>query len=350
MSKSKPLSTHALRELEELEALIGRANGALRSEVVCRVDYRGRQWPVHCLELGSRDPLAPVVGFFGGIHGVERIGTQVLLAFLHTLVERLRWDEELERSLQHVRLVFMPLINPGGMLAETRANPAGVDLMRNAPMDAEDAVPLLGGHRLTPMLPWFRGRAGEAMQPEAAAMCRVVEERLLTQPFSLALDCHSGFGVRDQIWFPYARTTRPIDCLGDLYALRSLFRATHPHHNIYVIEPQARHYTTHGDLWDYLYDRPRAQPGQVFLPLTLEMGSWMWLKKNPRQMFRLLGIFNPVLPHRLQRTLRRHMTLFEFLLRAAVSHQRWLPQGEQRQLLNQAAIDYWPSILRYEDQ
>ncbi|HSW13493.1 MAG TPA: M14 family zinc carboxypeptidase [Solimonas sp.] len=339
-----------LPELDELESLIGRAGRALRSEVVCEVDYRGARWPVYCLELGSRSPQAPVVGFFGGIHGVERIGTQVLLAWLHTLVERLRWDEELERLLKRIRLVFMPLINPGGMLAVTRANPAGVDLMRNAPVDADAAVPLLGGHRLSPMLPWYRGRAGEPMQPEAAAMCRVVEEKMLTQSFSLALDCHSGFGVRDQIWFPYARTRQPIDCLGELYALRSLFRATHPHHNIYVIEPQARHYTTHGDLWDYLYDRSREQGKGLFLPLTLELGSWMWLKKNPRQMLRLPGIFNPILPHRLQRTLRRHLTLFEFLLRAAVSHHRWLPQGEQAHLLQQAAIDYWPTILRYEEQ
>lgn len=340
----------ALRELDELETLIGRAGSALRSEVVCQVDYGGRRWPIHCLELGSRDPDVPVVGFFGGIHGVERIGTQVLLAWLHTLVERLRWDEELDHSLRRVRLLFMPLINPGGMLAETRANPAGVDLMRNAPVDAEDPHPVLGGHRLSPKLPWFRGKPGEPMEPEAAAMCRVVEQRMLTQSFSLALDCHSGFGVRDQIWFPYARTARPIDCLGELYALRSLFRATHPHHNIYVIEPQARHYTTHGDLWDYLYDRSREQQERLFLPLTLEMGSWLWLKKNPKQIFRPLGIFNPIMPHRLQRTLRRHLTLFEFLLRAAVSHQRWRPEGEQRRLLNQAAIDYWPSILGYEDQ
>jgi len=340
-----------LRELDELQGLIGRAGRALRSEVVHEVDWHGRRLPVYCLELGARGGDVPVVGFFGGIHGVERIGTQVLLAWLHTLVERLRWDEELERLLKRIRLVFMPLINPGGMMAETRANPAGVDLMRNAPVDADQRVPLLlGGHRLSPVLPWYRGRAGAPMQPEAAAMCRVVEQRLLSQSFSLALDCHSGFGMRDQIWFPYARTQKPIDCLAELYALRNLFRATHPHHNIYVIEPQARHYTTHGDLWDYLYDRSRELPGRLFLPLTLEMGSWLWLKKNPRQMLRLPGIFNPILPHRLQRTLRRHLTLFEFLLRAAISHRRWLPQGEQAQLMHQAAIDYWPSILRYEDR
>lgn len=334
-----------LPELEELRALIVRANGALRSEIVCEVGHAGQRWPLYCLELGSRSPQVPAIGFFGGIHGVERIGTQVLMAFLHTLVERLAWDEDLTRWLQQVRLVFMPLVNPGGMLAETRANPAGVDLMRNAPVDADERVPLLlGGQRLSSALPWYRGRAGEPMQPEAAALCKVVEERLLTHPFSLALDCHSGFGVRDHIWFPYARTRRPIDCLSEIYALRNLFRATHPHHNIYVIEPQARHYTTHGDLWDHLYDRSREQARGLFLPLTLEMGSWLWLKKNPRQLFQLPGIFNPILPHRQKRTLRRHLTLFEFLMRATVSHQRWLPTGEQRRLLHQAAMDYWTSI------
>jgi len=40
-------------------------------------------------------------------------------------------------------------------------------------------------------------------------------------------------------------------------------------------------------------------------------------------MFSALGVFNPVLPHRLQRTLRRHHALLDFLLRMAASHDNW---------------------------
>lgn len=339
---ARPFSAGDFPELDALRTLIQRADGQLRSKVLCEVPVAQERLPIHVLEMGSTAPDAPAVGFFGGVHGVERIGSQVVLAFLHTLVERLRWDDSLAQLLQQVRLVFMPLVNPAGMLLRTRANPAGVDLMRNAPIDADGKVPwLLGGQRLTRHLPWYRGRADEPMQPEAQALCRAVETRLLSQPFSLALDCHSGFGTRDHIWFPYARSRQPIDCLADIYALRSMFRATHPHHSIYIIEPQSRRYTTHGDLWDYLYLKSRAVSDRLFLPLTLEMGSWLWLKKNPLQLFGRLGLFNPVEPHRIRRILRQHQTLLDFLVRAAISHRRWRPSEDQRSGLHESALAYW---------
>ncbi|HEY0975042.1 MAG TPA: M14 family zinc carboxypeptidase [Solimonas sp.] len=343
----RPFSAGEFPELDVLRALIQRAGDRLRSEIVCEVRANGETLPVYCLELGHAPPDAPAVGFFGGIHGVERIGTQVLLAFLHALIERLHWDDSLMQLLERVRLVFMPLINPGGMRLRRRANPAGVDLMRNAPVDADHEVSMwLGGQRWSNTLPWYRGRVGAPMEPEAQALCRVVEERLLSRPFSLALDCHSGFGAKDRIWFPYARTRQPIDCLPEIYALRSMFRSTHPYHSFYVIEPQARQYTTHGDLWDHLYDRSRALGGDAagattFIPLTLEMGSWLWVKKRPAQLFSVLGLFNPVVPHRHQRILRQHLTFFDFLIRAATSHARWRPAADLRPALMEAATAYW---------
>lgn len=337
----RPFSTGEFPELDAIQTLIRRAGERARSEIICEVDYRGERLPVHCIEFGTTAPQAPAVGFFGGVHGVERIGTQVLLAFLHSLIERLHWDETLNHLLDSVRLVFVPLVNPAGMRNRTRSNGAGVDLMRNAPVDADRGVPwLLGGQRWTPQLPWYRGRAG-TMEPEAQAVCRVVEERLLPHRFSLSLDCHSGFGARDRLWFPYARTREPIDCLAEIYALRSMFRSTHPYHGIYTIEPQAHQYTTHGDLWDYLYDRSRQLGPQLFIPFTLEMGSWLWIKKSPVQIFSLLGMFNPVAPHRHQRILRQHMTLFDFLIRAASSHARWRPNEDARPGLHESARAYW---------
>lgn len=341
---ARPFAAGDFPELDELRTLIQRAGPALRSEILCEVAVGGERLPVYHLEIGATAPDAPAVGFFGGVHGVERIGTQVVLAFLHTLVERLRWDDSVGYLLERMRLVFMPLVNPGGMLRRTRANPAGVDLMRNAPIDAEGKVPLLlGGQRMSPVLPWYRGRAGEPMQPEAAALCRVVEQRLMTQPFSLALDCHSGFGTSNHVWFPYAHSRRPIDCLAEIYALRTLFRTNHPHHRNYIIEPQSRRYTTHGDLWDFLYERARDHAPNLFMPLTLEMGSWLWIKKNPLQLFGRLGMFNPIEPHRIRRILRQHLTLFDFLVRAALSHQRWRPREEERASLFESAVAYWLS-------
>lgn len=341
---ARPFSAGDFPELDALRTLIGRGGAAVRAATLCEVNCDGEPLPVEVIELGSTAPDVPAVGFFGGVHGVERIGTQVVLAYLHTLIERLQWDDTLPALLERVRLVFMPLVNPGGMLRQTRANPAGIDLMRNGPNDADCRVPLLlGGHRLGPWLPWYRGRQAAPLQPEAQALCDVVEQRLATQPFSIALDCHSGFGTRDHIWFPYAGSRRPIDSLADIYALRTMFRSTHPYHSIYIIEPQSRRYTAHGDLWDWLYDRSRVAGRGLFLPFTLEMGSWLWVKKNPLQLFGRLGMFNPIETHRIQRNLRRHLTFLDFLVRAAASHERWRPREDQRKALFESAVSYWLS-------
>ena len=291
--------------------------------------------------LGNPSPEVPAIGFFGGVHGLERIGSQVVISFLSNLVSRLGWDESLQRQLQHLRMVFLPVVNPGGMQRGTRANPNGVDLMRNAPVDAVDPVPfLVGGQRLSPGLPWYRGRQGAPMEPESAALCALVERELYCRPFSLALDCHSGFGMRDRIWFPFAHRRRPIEHLPQLHALHEIFIRSNTHHP-YVFEPQSRQYLTHGDLWDHLYLRACERADTVFLPLTLEMGSWLWIKKNPRQLFSRLGIFNPLIAHREQRVLRRHLPLFDFAMRAAAAWRQWLPDAAGSERHQREAMARW---------
>jgi Zinc carboxypeptidase len=240
-----------------------------------------------------------------------------------------------------VRIVVMPLVNPGGLLRGTRANPSGVDLMRNAPVECLDGAPaLFGGHRLSATLPWYRGAADQPMQPEAAALCTVVEERLLGQSFALALDCHSGFGQRDRIWFPHAHTARPIEHLPELLALSQLMEGALPHHP-YLIEPQSRQYLAHGDLWDHLYLQARHRGDAVFLPLTLEMGSWLWIKKNPSQALTRIGLFNPHIAHRRERVLRRHLHLLDFLLRATAAQARWRPPAAERAAGHLQALSRW---------
>lgn len=331
-----------LPELEYLNALLASAGPDVRVDVPLEVTVGQHRLPVHCIEIGSDRADAPAIGFFGGVHGVERIGAQVVLAWLHSILQRLHWDDGLHAILRDLRLVFMPLVSPGGMLARTRSNPAGVDLMRNAPVDADAHVALLlGGQRLSRHLPWYRGRP-DCMEAEAKALCATVRTRLLRQPFALTVDCHSGFGTRDHLWFPYARTREPIGNVADFWALRSLFRATHPYHSIYVIEPQSRRYTTHGDVWDHLYDTHVARANAApFLPLTLELGSWLWVKKSPSQLLSQIGMFNPLSPHRHRRILRQHTTLLDFLMRATHSHQRWLPTKAHRDTAHAQALDYW---------
>jgi hypothetical protein len=344
---------HALPEIEEIEALARQAQAAgvrVRCDVVCQAMADGVNYPVYALSLGNPAPECAAVGFFGGVHGLEHIGAQVVLAGLRGVVTRLAWDATVHHLLEHMHLVFMPLVNPGGMVRRTRANPAGVDLMRNAPVEAaEGAAFMVGGQRSSPVLPWYRGPAGAAMQPEAQALCDVVSARLLPHRFAISLDCHSGFGLLDRLWFPYAHTARPIEHLPELQAFRKLLDQSLLHHR-YVFEPQSRHYLTHGDLWDHLHlQSMQAVPGsqqRVFLPLTLEMGSWLWVKKNPRQLFTRAGIFNPLIEHRQQRVLRRHLGLLDFVMRAALSFQRWLPPADEREAHRQAALDHWYRLDR----
>jgi hypothetical protein len=316
----------------------------VRGEVVAEVAAADRRWPVIVFTFGSDDPEAPALGVFGGVHGLERIGFEVSLAFLGALLQRLRWDEALVHLLKRLRIVVMPLVNPGGLVRSTRANPQGVDLMRNAPVDCREGAPWpVGGQRISAGLPWFRGIEGAPMQPEARALCEVAERELLGRPFALSIDCHSGFGLRDRLWFPHAHTPRPIEHLPELHAFERLLDGALLHHR-YMVEPQSRQYLAHGDLWDHLYLGALERPGSVFLPLTLEMGSWLWIKKNPRQVFSRQGIFNPLIEHRQQRVLRRHLGLLDFAMRAAHSHLRWRPSEAAREAERSAALAQWYPI------
>jgi hypothetical protein len=331
-----------LPELLELQQLAELGGPYIERRLLCESVAGQRRFPVQALLLGSARPDVPAVGIFGGVHGLERIGAEVAIAYLRSLVMRLRWDDTLHRQLERVRLVFMPLVNPGGLWLGTRANPNGVDLMRNAPVESSERVPyLIGGQRISASLPWYRGRLGAPMECESAALCALVESELLGRPFSIAVDCHSGFGLTDRIWFPYAHTARPIAHLAEMHALCEILDHTLLHHR-YVLEPQSRQYRAHGDLWDHLYlAAGRLAHAPVFLPVTLEMGSWLWVKKNPRQLFSRHGIFNPMVVHRQQRVVRTHIGWLDFIARAAGSHERWLPAGAQRARHHADALARW---------
>ena len=337
-----------LPHFDELARILDLGGAHFETRTLGEVACQGQRFPLQVVSLGNPDPALPAVGLFGGFHGLELIGAEVVLAYMRNLATRLKWDTSLHRQLETVRLVFMPLVNPGGMLRGTRANPNGVDLMRNAPVDSVERVPrLIGGQRLSPQLPWFRGPVGQAMEAENQAVCAVVAREFQHRSFTLTVDCHSGFGVHDRIWFPYAHTRRPIEHLAEFHALRELLEETLCNYP-YVFEPQSSQYLAHGDLWDHLYLESRRLPERVFLPLTLEMGSWTWVKKNPRQAFRLLGIFNPLIEHRQQRVLRRHLPLLEFLVRAAISHAQWLPLGEARDRQRGKGLSHWYPELKEE--
>ncbi|MBY0370110.1 DUF2817 domain-containing protein, partial [bacterium] len=160
-------------EMLELERLLADIGPRARVKVLGQVHHKELSFPLYSIAFGSTDPQAPTLGLFGGVHGLERIGSQVLLSYLRTFTELMRWDSAMAHLLERSRIVFMPIVNPGGMYLMSRSNPNGVDLMRNAPVHAEkaSALALYSGHRLSRRLPWYRGPAGAPMETEATALC-----------------------------------------------------------------------------------------------------------------------------------------------------------------------------------
>lgn len=302
----------------------------------------GRVLPVDALVMGPRDPTAPCLLLVGGVHGLERIGTEVVLSYAEALADRATWDRALMHVLTRVRVVVMPLVNPVGMRRGTRCNGRGVDLMRNAPPHPSAvATPLVGGQRISRHLPWFAGEPYE-MEHEALALLRLFEEVAVASRLCIAIDCHSGFGFDDRLWFPYARSRERYPRLAEVVLLGGLLDRCLPHHP-YVLEPQARTYTIAGDLWDHMVDIRAAtgHPG-AFLPFTLEMGSFTWIRKNPTQLLEPWGSFNPIVPHRRRRVLRRHVPLMEFLLSVAFSPEVVTPADAASRIeLEEAGYRRW---------
>jgi hypothetical protein len=273
--------------------------------------------------MGSQLPEHPTLFLTGGVHGLERVGAQLAWSLLKTTMDRLIWDKSLQELFKSIRLVVLPLVNPVGYYNFKRSNGNDVDLMRNSPVIAIDKTPfLLGGQRYSKKIPWYQGESG-VLELENKTIFDKFRSSCQHSQCIVSLDFHSGFGMKDRIWFPFSYTNKPFDRLAELHAFTHLFEQTHPYH-IYKIEPQSEGYLLNGDIWDYLYlELSKFNPDSIFLPLTLEMGSWSWIRKNPLQLFSKHGIFNPIKEHRLKRTYRRHHLLFDFILKALYSHKIW---------------------------
>ena len=329
-------------ELNALETLIAQLGDAAKVEILGYVPHGQHEFPLYCISLGSDKPDVPVLAYFGGVHGLEKIGSEVIFAYLQTIIELLRWDGEFQARLENSRLLFFPLVNPVGVFRGSRCNGNGVDLMRNSPVRCSGERNFYSGHRLSPHLPWYQGDAS-FMEIEAEALCQTVRNYFIKSPLTITIDLHSGFGIHDRLWFPYAYCKQPYPGIAETFAWKLLLDRSYPHH-FYKIEPMSRGYVIEGDLWDYLYQEFLKQKSaeQIFLPLTLEMGSWQWLKKSPRHVFMRHGLFHPLLPHRRQRTLRRHLTLFDFLYRSLLNPKSWAClEPTQKQDYYQQALRLW---------
>lgn len=315
----------AFPELQQLNDIIESAGSLVSVERLGVVQASRRsvahELPVLGLTFGSHSPSAPTFILTAGVHGLERVGTHVVNHFLLPLIEQLKWDRCYQDLFSEIRLAVIPIVNPGGMFQGSRCNPQNVDIMRNASTTGtEKGLPLVSGHAISPRLPWYRGTE---TQIETNALIDFVKAKAFKSDFSMALDIHSGFGMIDRLWYPWSCSKEQLPDIALVREFESLLRSSHPFH-FYKIETQTDAYVVHGDPWDFLYaEHLKQRSHQVFLPWTLEMGSWTWLRKNPGQFFSRDGMYNPIIPHRYNRTMRRHRPLLEFFLRALGSYRSW---------------------------
>lgn len=315
------------QELEEIiTTVLYNQDPLVQMHYLSEVSYHNTVYPIVAFTIGTKNTSAPTLALVGGVHGLEGIGSSVVLSYLKSIINQLSWDSKFREQFQFSRIVFLPIVNPYGIENFRRSNGNGVDLMRNSPIEGEkDSFwKIYRGHTFGNSLPWFRGDP-QNMEVEAKSLCYLIEKEVFPAKTSLVIDFHSGFGMMDRLWFPYAKNNDRFPYYDQAKEIEKLLNFTHPHH-VYHIEPQSASYTTHGDLWDYLTDKfneSEYSKDNIFLPWTLEMGSWNWLKKNPIQIFNKYGVFNPMVQHRFDRTMRRHFVLIQFFYRLVLNRGAW---------------------------
>lgn len=325
--------------VEKVIKKLSKFGSLFQYDVLGEVPVKGRTLPIYGLRLGGDDPSLPVLGVFGGVHGLERIGTHVIMNYLNTLAHNLNWDTSLIANLQKIRIVSIPIINPGGMYLHKRSNPNGVDLMRNAPIDAESAGVFLGsGHRISKKLPWYRGEKG-ILENENVILKDFVTKHMLTSPFSMSLDIHSGFGWHDRLWYPYAKSQKPFDETRVTSVFARYLKLSHPYHR-YIVEKQSDSYLIHGDMWDYMYDTHKqvnVANSNVYVPWTLELGSWSWLLRKPHRIFSTSGLFHTEkTSNKYAFVMRKHWGLLDFFQKMTIHHRAWVGEQTPEESLNRA--------------
>lgn len=287
------------------------------------------RFPLYALEIGTKKAIKEhPVALVAGVHGLETIGISILLDSLFYMLQKNSSGYLPQISQGKIGIIVLPIVNPGGVAIWSRSNPHGVDLMRNSGWNAETALPFFGGQRWSPHLPYYRG---DCIEKETRALYKFVISYLFQQKETIVpvVDIHSGFGVRNRVWWPYARSKK--ECRDHaLYEHIAAHLKDERGHDEHIFEKQSDSYTVHGDLWDRLYayyqkrterfhlkrsSRRKNKEAARFLPFTLEIGTWHEL--TPWRMLKKKRIFNP--PQNIRRIVIESQRTFlrDFVLLAA---------------------------------
>lgn len=279
--------------------LVRQSEGLIR---IRQLDYsspskRGLRWLIYLLEIGKKSAFrkhAPLI--VSGVHGLETIGVRIHLDMLSRLIDPKGRHYSPDLMAGKFAIYSIPILNPAGLAHLTRANARGIDLNRNSGVESRKALPFFGGHKISGALPYFRGHTKER---ETRALFRFLHEDFLRRRkrVHLALDIHSGYGSTNFLWWPYSYSNKPVF---QERAFESVATELRKRHKMYRIEPMALSYQTHGDLWDAALidfenrvNGKKRHPLSLFMPFTLEIGTWHELRKSPTRLFNRETIFNP---------------------------------------------------------
>ena len=240
--------------------------------------------PIHALRFGAADPTLAALLVTGGVHGLERIGT----------TSRSRFSRRSSRASSGTRCCTScsracassscRCVNPVGMARGSRANGSGVDLMRNAPAASLRWHAARRRPALLVAAALVHGRRRARWSPNRRPCVRLVERELFASPLAIAarpalglrphrsalvsVRAHARAAARSR-----PRSTRSSALLDDDAAEPRLSRSSRPRASTRSAATSGTTSTIAG----------AARAAASLISLTLEMGSWSWVRKNPLQ-------------------------------------------------------------------
>ncbi len=152
---------------------------------ICRLHNLGTSvqgrtiWGLEITDNPDSNELEPEVRLIGCHHGNEPISVEVPLDICHHLLENYTSDPDVAELVNEREIWIIPMMNPDGLEAGSRANANGVDLNRNYAYMRETG-----------------SLSGSYSQPETKA----VRDNALCHNFCLSLTYHSGAEYVNYLW------------------------------------------------------------------------------------------------------------------------------------------------------
>ena len=307
-------------ELLQLKRLAKNYSDILIMEELGEIEHMGYRSPVNAFYISHKpNPELPTVAFFSCFHGVEWIGSRVLVNFIEHLIREITWDEDIKALTEKVNICGIPVVNPIGRLEHNRSNGNGIDLMRNAPVRSDKALLLLGGQKFSRHIPWYMG---EGLEKENVIVSKFLDDNVFPSDFKITIDIHSAFLRGSRIWIPYASGKKLPEKETKLFrqvrkTLNSVYK-----YNPYKYQKQENIYKTHGDFWDHSFDRHGSSAKGTFLPITLEISSREWSVRNFLRKWSLEALFSPSNRKQENSEYIKHIMVFDFIIRFAKNYSK----------------------------